>query len=180
MSIDERYLRDLQAVGQDLLLMGLVSSHGGNLSVRLENGDVIITRHGCMLGHIDEAGLVGVREDGSAEGKASMDTGIHLAIYQDTGAGAVVHAHPRHAIALSLQGGEIRPQDLEGKHYLGERVPVVSEVKEIPAALKEHPIVVVAGHGSYARGADLWQALQWTSVLEESAQVLWLAKGQPA
>jgi ribulose-5-phosphate 4-epimerase/fuculose-1-phosphate aldolase len=32
------------------------------------------------------------------------------------------------------------------------------------------------GHGSYVRGGDLWQALQWTSALEESAQVLWLLR----
>lgn len=43
-------------------------------------------------------------------------------------------------------------------------------------ALRQHRVVVVAGHGSYARGESLWQALQWTSVLEESAEVLWLLR----
>ena len=46
----------------------------------------------------------------------------------------------------------------------------------LAAALRQHQIAVVAGHGSYAWGEDLWQALQWTSILEESAQVLWLLR----
>jgi ribulose-5-phosphate 4-epimerase/fuculose-1-phosphate aldolase len=34
----------------------------------------------------------------------------------------------------------------------------------------------VAGHGSYAWGENLWQALQCTSILEEGAEVLWLLR----
>jgi L-fuculose-phosphate aldolase len=107
-----------------------------------------------------------------------MDLTLHQAIYAAASeAEAIVHAHPRHAIALSLVGKEIRPQDLEGQHYLGV-VPVVPRDEHVAHtladALRQHKIVVVAGHGSYARGESLWQALQWTSVLEESAEVLWL------
>jgi L-fuculose-phosphate aldolase len=109
-----------------------------------------------------------------------MDLALHQAIYAAASeAEAVVHAHPRHAIALSLMGKEIRPQDLEGEHYLGvvAVVPRGENVAQALAdALRQHKIVVVAGHGSYARGESLWQALQWTSVLEESAEVLWLLR----
>ena len=172
----EEALQAMQGVGQDLLLMGLISSHGGNLSVRLDDGSLLITKHGGMLGHIDESNVVLVHEDGTAEGAASMDTGVHLAVYLETGAGAVLHAHPRHAVALSLQLAEIRPLDLEGKHYLGESIPVVA-AKDVAATLGEKPVVMTPGHGCYARGDDLWQALQWASVLEESAQVICLALG---
>ena len=69
----------------------------------------------------------------------------------------------------------IEPADAEGRLRLGA-VPVV-EAEGVAAALRDAPIVMARGHGSYARGDDLWQALQWTSVLEESAQVLWLLRG---
>jgi len=46
----------------------------------------------------------------------------------------------------------------------------------LTAALRQQRIAVVAGHGSHAWGDDLWQALQWTPILEESAQVLWLLR----
>jgi L-fuculose-phosphate aldolase len=153
---------------------GLVSSHGGNVSVRLPDGGLLITRTGSMLGRLGEGDLVTVAADGTSEGEPSMDTAVHRAVYEATGAGAVVHAHPRHAIALSLVLDALEPADAEGKLRLGA-VPVV-EAEEIAEALRSAPLALARGHGSYARGEDVWRALQWTSVLEESAQVLWLLR----
>jgi L-fuculose-phosphate aldolase len=106
-----------------------------------------------------------------------MDTAVHRAVYAATAslpagrqAGVVLHAHPRHAIALSLVTDAVEPVDAEGKLRLGS-VPVV-EGEQVAEALRDRPVALARGHGSYARGDDLWQALQWTSVLEESAEVL--------
>ncbi|MGQ9571760.1 MAG: class II aldolase/adducin family protein [Dehalococcoidia bacterium] len=172
-------LEEFQQVGRDLYAAGLVSSHGGNLSVRQGDG-LIITSHGSRLGHLEESDLVEVMPGLAATAEPSMDLALHQAIYAAVSeAEAIVHAHPRHAIALSLLAKEIRPQDLEGEYYLG-LVPVVPRGEDVAHALadalRQHKIVVVAGHGSYARGESLWQALQWTSVLEESTEVLWLLR----
>jgi L-fuculose-phosphate aldolase len=171
-------LDDFQQVGRDLYAAGLVSSHGGNMSVRQGEG-LIITSHGSRLGHLAKGDLVEVGPGLEPKVEPSMDLALHQAIYAASEAQAVVHAHPRHAIALSLMGREIGPRDLEGQHYLGI-VPVVARgegvAQALADALQQHKIVVVAGHGSYARGESLWQALQWTSVLEESAEVLWLVQ----
>jgi L-fuculose-phosphate aldolase len=153
---------------------GLVSSHGGNMSVRLPDGGMLITRTGAMLGRLGDDDLVTVAADGSSAGEPSMDTAVHREAYETTEARALVHAHPRHAIALSLVAEAVDPVDAEGKLRLGS-VPVV-EAERIPKALQEVTIVLARGHGSYARGDDLWQALQWTSVLEESAEVLLLLR----
>jgi len=171
-------LDQFRRVGRDLYAAGLVSSHGGNMSVR-RGGSILITTHGSRLGHLAQADLVEVVAGAAPVAEPSMDLALHRAIYAAVPqARAVVHAHPRHAIALSLVTTEIQPRDLEGRHYLG-LVPVVGEgdvAAALTAALGQHKIAVVAGHGSYAWGEDLWQALQWTSVLEESAQVLWLLR----
>ena len=172
-------LDQFRRVGRDLYAAGLVSSHGGNLSVR-RGETTVITTHGSRLGHLAPGDLVEVTPGAAPAGEPSMDLALHRAIYTAVPqAQAVVHAHPRHAIALSLAANEIRPRDLEGRHYLG-LVPVVAGDGDIgdalAAALQQHKIAVVAGHGSYAWGENLWQALQWTSVLEESAQVLWLLR----
>ena len=163
-----------RAAGRTLWEAGLVSSHGGNMSVRLPDGGLLVTRTGSMLGRLDEGDLVLVAADGSSRGEPSMDTALHRGVYDASGAGAVLHAHPRHAIALSLTMDVIEPADAEGRLRLGA-VPVV-EPEGVARALRDAPIVMARGHGSYARGDDLWQALQWTSVLEESAQVLWLLR----
>ena len=167
-------LDGFRAVGGMLWEAGLVSSHGGNMSVRLPDGGLLVTRTGAMLGRLGEGDLVTVAADGSSRGEPSMDTALHRAVYEAARAQAVLHAHPRHAIALSLAMGVIEPADAEGKLRLGA-VPVV-EAEGVAQALRDAPIVLARGHGSYARGDDLWQALQWTSVLEESARVLWLLR----
>jgi L-fuculose-phosphate aldolase len=175
MDVPEGALRELQQVGRMLWEAGLVSSHGGNLSLRLPDGAVVITAHGAMLGRLEADSLVVLGREGGRQ--PSSDTDIHRAIYDATAAGAVAHAHPRHAIALSLLGeGDLEPLDLEGRHYLGKRVPVVQGREHVAEALGDFPIVVVRGHGSYARGRDLREALLYTSVLEESAHVLWLLR----
>ena len=169
------WLEEFRQVGRMLWEAGLVSSHGGNMSLRLEDGGLIITRHGCMLGRIREGDLVRVAPDGSAPGEPSMDTALHRAIYTaQSQARAVIHAHPRHAIALSSTYESLEPWDLEGRHYL-KSIPIVSP-EEMAGALAGRPIALTRGHGSYAWGLDLWQALQWTSILEESSQVLWLLR----
>lgn len=163
-----------RAVGRMLWEAGLVSSHGGNMSVRLPDGGLLITCTGAMLGRIGEGDLVTVAADGSSTGEPSMDTAVHRDVYAATDAGAVLHAHPRHAIALSLVLDSLEPADAEGKLKLGS-VPVV-DTEQVAQALGEVSIVLARGHGSYARGDHLWQALQGTSVLEESAQVVWLLR----
>ena len=168
------YTDVFHAVGRMLWEAGLVSSHGGNMSVRLPNGELVISRTGAMLGRIGVDDLVTVAPDGSSPGEPSMDTAVHRQAYETTNARALVHAHPRHAIALSLVTDAVDPADAEGKLRLGS-VPVV-EAEQVPQALRDAPIVLARGHGSYARGDDLWQALQWTSVLEESAEVLLLLR----
>ncbi len=46
----------------------------------------------------------------------------------------------------------------------------------IARALKEHRIILVNGHGSFAIGQLLEEALNFTTALEQSSQVLCLLK----
>lgn len=176
--------RDLTEAGKDLRADGLVTSHGGNVSVRRPRGGAVISATGAMLGRLTDDLLVAIEPDGErrdAEAAApSSDTAVHLAIYEACAdAGAVVHAHPVHAIALAYGRDAIDPANLEGRLFLGS-VPVLdveweASPQPVAEALREHPIVLVRGHGSYARGADVWDALRVTSTLEEAARILALS-----
>jgi ribulose-5-phosphate 4-epimerase/fuculose-1-phosphate aldolase len=44
-------------------------------------------------------------------------------------------------------------------------------VAQVATALQNRLAVVLQGHGAYARGADLWEALHWITALEESAHI---------
>ncbi len=183
-------LSQFQLVGRDLFTRGLVSSHGGNLSIRIGER-VTITRRGSMLNCLEDSDLIetGVSRNNRATPLASSELAVHRAIYRETQALAIVHAHPPHATALSLTTQEIVPGNMEGEAVIGA-VPVVgwqqdtksgALAEEIAQALKKHQkVVMVRGHGSFAIGQLLEEAYNFTTVLEESCQVLCLLKSLQA
>jgi L-fuculose-phosphate aldolase len=178
-------LAQFQTVGHDLFTKGLVSSHSGNLSIRLGER-LIITRRGSRLGCLEENDLIetGLNKNDRNTPLASVELAVHRAIYRQTPAMAIVHAHPPHAVALSLTEQEIVPIDTEGQSAV-PRVPVLGwgmEVKpgglgdEIARALKTSRAVLVHGHGTFAIGQLLEEAHNYTTTLEESCQVICLLK----
>lgn len=179
-SVPPGVMQQMQEVGRDLYQLALVTSHGGNLSMRIGN-EMWITGTGTMLGrlkdrHISLVGPSGVLSQGPPP---SSDTLLHSTIYALGGAQAVAHAHPRHAIALSFTTDLFVPGDLEGQLHLQD-VPVIAagprQVEEIATALQSRLVVLLRGHGAYARGQNLWEALHWVTALEESAHIAWLRK----
>ena len=185
-------VREFQWVGRVLMTSGLLSLHAGNLSVR-RDGRVFITRTGSSLGHLGAGDVV---ETPLGQGRrphprSSMELPTHLAIYEATGAGAVLHAHPPSAIALSFVTDRIVPMDSEGAIILRE-VPVIraknvvasAEVaRQAAALLRDHRVVVVATHGSFAVGQSLEEALSVTTTLEMSAKIALMVRalgGHPA
>jgi L-fuculose-phosphate aldolase len=97
---------------------------------------------------------------------------------------AIVHCHPRTAVAFSLSRDELVPIDNEAS-YLLKKVPVVAEefasgtpemANKLAAALQSYKIVMLRGHGSFAIGQTLDEAFHWSSTLEESCQIMLMAK----
>jgi L-fuculose-phosphate aldolase len=186
MDVPQAIMREFQEVGRDLYRLALVTSRGGNLSVRA-GSDMWITGTGTMLGHLEPRHISLVHAGGDSEGPPpSSDTILHSTVYAITGATAIVHAHPRHAIALAFDTDVFVPGDLEGQLHLKD-VPVVEagphQIEQVASALQTRLAVLLRGHGAYARGQDLWQALHWITALEESAHIAWLrgmrAEGRP-
>ncbi len=147
---------------------------------------MFITRHGCMLGRLT-AGDVAETEllkEEPVDAAASMDLAVHRAVYGLSSAQAIVHAHPAHAIALSLTTEKIVPADVEGTVLLGS-VPVVGKGKDvgpgkgaeaIAKAFRDHNVVMARGHGCFAVGESLREACHRAMILEESSRVLFLLK----
>jgi L-fuculose-phosphate aldolase len=130
----------------------------------------------------------GISKNDRATPLASTELAVHRAIYQQTPALAVVHAHPPYAVALSLTETEVVPSDTGGQSMVA-RVPVLGwnmEVRPggladiIAQALKKYRIVMVRGHGSFAIGQLLEEAHNYTTAFEESCQVICLLKSLKA
>ncbi len=183
--IDPRIYEMFRDIGHDLYAGGMISSHGGNLSVRL--GDrVVIKRRGAMLGNLKARDLIetGLEKNDSGVALASTELLVHRTIYLNTPALAICHCHPRTAIAFSLSRDELVPIDNEAS-YLLKKVPVVTEefpsgtpemARKVAEALKNYKIIMLRGHGSFATGQTLDEAFQWSSTLEESCQITLAAK----
>lgn len=163
---------------------GINDSHSGNASLR--DGDRLwITPRGAWADTLEAADLVACPLEGPPAAGASRDLALHRAVYRaNPRARAVIHAHVPHAVALTLDGGDYHPPDLEGQLYFPV-VPVLSiaygdyfeeSPHRVARALADHPVAVVAGHGAYARGETVEQAYQWLCSLELSARTAWLAR----
>jgi L-fuculose-phosphate aldolase len=179
------FLNQFQNVGTALFNRGLVSSSSGNLSIRMGE-HLIITRRGCNLGDLQEKDLVetGINKNDRHTPMASSELAVHRAIYMQTQAKAIVHAHPPHLTALSMAEKIISSDHLENFFDLG-KVPVLGWDMEckpggladiIAEALQGHRIIVVRGHGSFAVGQLMDDAFDCTTGLEEACQILCLMK----
>lgn len=177
----KRLVDEFSRTGRILFTGGLNNSHSGNMSVRL--GDkVVITRRGSMLGELTAHDLVdvGLARDDSGIALASTEVKVHRAVYTATSHLAIVHTHPRTAIAFSMERDFIIPVDEEGRYYF-KRIPVLvikasigsdDLERELPAMLKDYPVVLVRGHGAFAVGGNLEEGLQVTHALEWSCDIL--------
>jgi L-fuculose-phosphate aldolase len=177
-------------IGRDIFEAGLISSHGGNMSVRV--GDrILITRRGSMLGRLKPHDIIetALEHDDSEVALASTEIVVHRAIYAATNGLAVVHTHSPNTILRSMIDDEIVPIESEGS-YLLHKVPVYSlhltagssEVaKTVSEALREYKVVCLRGHGPFAIGTVLEEAYQWVSTLEMACKILNLRDqvGQP-
>jgi L-fuculose-phosphate aldolase len=183
--IDERIYEMFREIGRDLYTQNMISSHGGNLSIRL--GDrVVIKRRGAMLGQLKPHDLIetGLEKNDSGVALASTELLAHRTIYMNTPALAICHCHPRTAIAFSLSRDEIVPIDNEAS-YLLKKVPVVTEefasgtpqmANKVAEVLKNYKIIMLRGHGSFATGQTLDEAFFWSSTLEEACQIMLITK----
>ena len=179
-------LLQFQTVGRDLFTSGLVCGTSGNLSIRM--GDrILITRRNSGLANLQEQDLIetGLHKNDRFTPMASSELAVHRAIYDNTPAVAIVHAHPSHAVALSLTENEIIPADEKGNMSVG-KVPIIGPyvqgvfpgalADEIAQALQTERIVMVRGHGTFAIGQILEEAYDITALFEESCKIICLLK----
>jgi L-fuculose-phosphate aldolase len=171
---DER--RALCAVGRRLAETGLVTGASGNVSVR--SGDLVaVTPGGMMLDRMRPEDCPVVTMDARlAEGDRapSSETPMHLALYGETPAAAIVHTHSTYGAVVATTMTELPPI-----HYntllLGGVVKVAEyatygtpELAENVRAAMEggKRAALMANHGGVTIGRDLDEAFENARLLE--------------
>jgi L-fuculose-phosphate aldolase len=198
----ENLLREeIVQVGKLLYDRGLIVATDGNISARLDDGNILITPSGLCKGFMRPDQLIIIDLGGRKVGpgttanqhlKPTSETAMHLEVYkQRPDARAVVHAHPPHAIALSIVGVSLADCMLpEAIVFLGltPTTPYATpSSRENAQAIREviagHDALVLQRHGSLTIGDSPLNAYYRTETLEQIARITYLLHqlggGQP-
>ena len=167
---------------------GLIAGGEGNVSARLDDGNILVTPSGASKIDVSESDLVIVSPDGkpvAGSGRASSELGMHLRIYRlRPDVGAVVHAHPPFATAFAVAGEDLMAPVLPEILVLIGGVPLVpyatpgspALAAAIEPFLPHHDAFLMANHGATAYGSTLSIAHQRMESLEHAARILFSAR----
>lgn len=191
--MNESFAREVLAdVCAKLYERKLTVSAGGNMSIRINDGEILITPSGRNKGLLLPEDMVKMSMDGKVigDGKPSIEHRFHLALYnknQDTN--AIVHCHPLYCTTLAVKGEKIK-SDLtpEGVLLLGD-VPMVEyytpgseELVKAVEAYSDSKAMLMKRHGALTQGKTMEEAYNRMEELEFQAQLQLMvkrAKGLP-
>ncbi len=193
MTTDSMQREMICAVGKSFFDRGFVSGASGNISLRLDDGSLLVTPTGSSFRDLDPAKLSHVDNTGRLlQGDPpTKEMPLHEAFYATRlSAGAVVHLHSTYSVALSMLTG-IDPDDVL-PHLTAYSVMRLGRVKLLPVFLPGDPAmgdavrglagkrsaVLLANHGPVVAGKDLMAAVYAMEELEETAKLTMLTLGR--
>ena len=181
-------------MGRSMFERRLTFGSSGNISVRIDGG-WLMTPTGSSLGRLDPARLSKLDDEGRliSGDPPTQESFLHLAMYrQRSGAGAVVHLHSTHSVAVSCLDGidheDVLPPITAYYVMRVGKLPLVPYYAPGDKALGEavgamaakHSAVLLANHGPVVAGSSLSAAIDAIEELEETARLYLLLHGRPA
>ena len=195
MSHEARLREQLCLLAKSMFDRGLTGGSTGNISARTEDGGLLVSPTGTSFGRLDPARLsrfdaAGNLIDGD---KPTKEMPLHSAFYETRStAGAVVHLHSCHSVALSMM------PEVDPDNFLPPMTPYaimkLGKVKLLPFFLPGDPAmgdavrglagkrsaVMLANHGPVVAGKDIEAACSAIEELEDSARLAILMRGYDA
>ena len=190
---EDARLRELICIlAKSMFDRGLTGGSTGNISARTLDGGLLVsptgTSFGCLdpgrLSHFDAQGLL---IDGD---KPTKEMPLHSAFYDTrSSAGAVVHLHSCHSVALSMM------PDVDEDNFLPPLTPYgimkLGQVKLLPFFMPGDPAmgdavrglagkrsaVMLANHGPVVAGKDIEAACNASEELEDTARLAMMTRG---
>lgn len=184
---------ELVALAKSMFERGYATGGAGNLSVLLENGNVLATPTGSCFGRLKPEKLSVVSIDGEhlSGDKPSKEVQFHLEIYKNRQeCKAIVHLHSTYLTALScLQNLDtsnaikpftpyyvMRVKSLPVVPYYNPGDPMIAE--ELSKLAPDFRAYLLANHGPVISGISLIDAIDNAEELEETAKLYFLLQGQ--
>ncbi|MDT0176002.1 aldolase [Enterobacter sp. BRE11] len=184
---EQQAREEMVKLGASFFARGYATGSAGNLSLLLQDGNLLATPTGSCLGELEADRLSKVTLAGEwlSGDKPSKEIAFHRALYmKDPDCKAVVHLHSHYLTALScLEGLDaqncIRPFTPYVVMRVGD-VPVVPYYKPGDERLAEdlsrlagqYRAFLLANHGPVVVGKSLREAADNTEELEETARLM--------
>ena len=180
------------ALAKSMYDRGLTGGSTGNISARTSGGGLLVSPTGASFGRLDPGRLslfdvAGVLIDGD---KPTKEMPLHSAFYDTRStAGAVVHLHSCHSVALSMM------PDVDVDNFLPAVTPYgimkLGKVKLLPFFLPGDPAmgeavrglsgkrcaVMLANHGPVVAGKDIEAACNAIEELEDTSRLAMITRG---
>lgn len=171
---------------------GLTGGSTGNISARTDDGGLLVSPTGSSFGRLDPARLSRFDAAGKliAGDAPTKEMPLHSAFYDTRStAGAVVHLHSCHSVALSMM------PDVDHDNFLPPLTPYavmkLGRVKLLPFFLPGDPAmgeavrglagkrsaVMLANHGPVVAGRDVEAACNAVEELEDTARLAMMTRG---
>ena len=192
MSAEARLREQMCLLAKSLFDRGLTHGSTGNISARTDDGGLLVSPTGTSFGRLDPGRLAKFDAGGVhvAGDRPTKEMPLHTAFYDTRGtAGAVVHLHSCHSVALSLL------PEVEADDFLPPLTPyglmLLGRVKLLPFFLPGDPAmgeavrglagrrsaVMLANHGPVVAGKDVEAACNAVEELEATAKLALLTRG---
>lgn len=179
-------------LAKSLFDRGFTVGSTGNISARTADGGLLVTPTNASFGRLDPAKLSYFNAEGQfvSGDKPTKEMPLHMAFYDTRStAGAVIHLHSCHAVALSLQ------EDIDEDNFLPPLTPYsvmkLGRVKLLPYFMPgdkamgdavrglagKRSAVMLANHGPVVAGRDVEAACYAIEELEETAKLALMMRG---
>ncbi|NVM18954.1 MAG: class II aldolase/adducin family protein [Candidatus Lokiarchaeota archaeon] len=189
----EQHRKTVVRGAQEIYSKGLVEDGEGNVSVRINKNEILVTPTSTKYNLLNPELIVHMDLDGNVIGSGkipSTEVKMHLAVYKDRPkVKCVIHNHSPYVSMLSVLRKSIPILMEQQLIFLGGKI-LCTEITKAHTdemgtsalkALGRNNAAILANHGAIICGKSLDHTVRFSVVLEKMAKVYWgaLQIGEP-
>jgi len=181
--------KQIVEIGHRIWMRGYVASNDGNITVKLNDDELLTTPTGVSKGFMNVDMIIKVDKNGKVisgnpKYKPSSEVKMHLEVYKErSDIKSVVHAHPPYATSFAVAGIPLNRCVLPEAVIVIGAVPTAKyglpSTMEIPDSIREFikssDAILLENHGALTLGSDLLNAYHKMETLEHTASIVWKA-----
>jgi len=176
-------------IGKRIYNRGYVAANDGNITVLLNDKELLTTPTGVSKGFMTEEMIIKVDRtckvlSGNSKYRPSSEVKMHLEVYKERpDVRSVVHAHPPYATCFAVAGIPLNKCVLPEAILVIGSVPIapygLPSTMEIPDKIRpfiqSSDAILLENHGALTLGSDLLNAYHKMETLEHTASIVWKA-----